>query len=634
MFKLSLPDGSVKEYEVKKSVKELIADISEGLERASVGAVFNGEIVDKHYVIDEDGTFKVVKFEDPEGKQIFWHSTAHLMAYAIKRLFPATKFAIGPSIENGFYYDIDLDQQLSPDDLETIEKEMKAIVKEGPVFEKEVVSKEKAEAIFKDEPYKIELIEDLPADEQISIYRLGDFVDLCRGPHLENVKDIKAVKLTSIAGAYWRGDEKNKMLQRIYGISFTKKKELDEYLERMEEAKRRDHRKIGRELDLFSFREEGPGFPFFHPKGMIVRNELETFWRDLQIEKGYGEIKTPIILNEALWHRSGHWDHYRDNMYFTKIDGEDYAIKPMNCPGSILVYEQSMHSYRDFPIKLMEFGQVHRHELSGALHGLFRVRTFTQDDAHVFMLPSQIQEEVIKLIDLADELYNTFGFEYTVELSTRPEDSMGTDEQWDMAIDALRKALDSKQMEYEINEGDGAFYGPKIDFHLRDAIGRTWQCGTIQLDFQMPQSFELTYVDENGEKQQPVMSHRALMGSMERFFGILVEHFAGKFPLWLAPVQVKVLPISEKFHGYAEKITDELKAKGIRAEFDERNEKIGKKIRDAQMERINYMVIVGEKEESDDVISVRSRDGEERSALKLDDFVAELKEEIASKKID
>ena len=634
MFKLSLPDGSVKEYEVKKSVKELIADISEGLERASVGAVFNGEIVDKHYVIDEDGTFKVVKFEDPEGKQIFWHSTAHLMAYAIKRLFPATKFAIGPSIENGFYYDIDLDQQLSPDDLETIEKEMKAIVKEGPVFEKEVVSKEKAEAIFKDEPYKIELIEDLPADEQISIYRLGDFVDLCRGPHLENVKDIKAVKLTSIAGAYWRGDEKNKMLQRIYGISFTKKKELDEYLERMEEAKRRDHRKIGRELDLFSFREEGPGFPFFHPKGMIVRNELETFWRDLQIERGYGEIKTPIILNEALWHRSGHWDHYRDNMYFTKIDGEDYAIKPMNCPGSILVYEQSMHSYRDFPIKLMEFGQVHRHELSGALHGLFRVRTFTQDDAHVFMLPSQIQEEVIKLIDLADELYNTFGFEYTVELSTRPEDSMGTDEQWDMATDALRKALDSKQMEYEINEGDGAFYGPKIDFHLRDAIGRTWQCGTIQLDFQMPQSFELTYVDENGEKQQPVMSHRALMGSMERFFGILVEHFAGKFPLWLAPVQVKVLPISEKFHGYAEKITDELKAKGIRAEFDERNEKIGKKIRDAQMERINYMVIVGEKEESDDVISVRSRDGEERSALKLDDFVAELKEEIASKKID
>lgn len=634
MFKLSLPDGSVKEYEAKKSVKELIADISEGLERASVGAVFNGEIVDKHYVIDEDGTFKVVKFEDPEGKQIFWHSTAHLMAYAIKRLFPATKFAIGPSIENGFYYDIDLDQQLSPDDLETIEKEMKAIVKEGPVFEKEVVSKEKAEAIFKNEPYKIELIEDLPADEQISIYRLGDFVDLCRGPHLENVKDIKAVKLTSIAGAYWRGDEKNKMLQRIYGISFTKKKELDEYLERMEEAKRRDHRKIGRELDLFSFREEGPGFPFFHPKGMIVRNELETFWRDLQIERGYGEIKTPIILNEALWHRSGHWDHYRDNMYFTKIDGEDYAIKPMNCPGSILVYEQSMHSYRDFPIKLMEFGQVHRHELSGALHGLFRVRTFTQDDAHVFMLPSQIQEEVIKLIDLADELYNTFGFEYTVELSTRPEDSMGTDEQWDMAIDALRKALDSKQMEYEINEGDGAFYGPKIDFHLRDAIGRTWQCGTIQLDFQMPQSFELTYVDENGEKQQPVMSHRALMGSMERFFGILVEHFAGKFPLWLAPVQVKVLPISEKFHGYAEKITDELKAKGIRAEFDERNEKIGKKIRDAQMERINYMVIVGEKEESDDVISVRSRDGEERSALKLDDFVAELKEEIASKKID
>lgn len=634
MFKLTLPDGSIKEYEEKKSVKELIADISEGLERASVGAVFNDVILGKHDVIDEDGTFKVVKFEDPEGKQIFWHSSAHLMAHAIKRLYPDTKFAIGPSIENGFYYDIDLDKQLSPDDLEHIEKEMKAIVKESPVFEKEVVSKEKAKSIFKDEPYKIELIEDLPADEEISIYRLGDFVDLCRGPHLENIKNIKAIKLTSIAGAYWRGDENNKMLQRIYGISFTKKKELDEYLERMEEAKRRDHRKIGKELDLFSFREEGPGFPFFHPNGMIVRNELETFWRDLQIEKGYGEIKTPIILNEALWHRSGHWDHYRDNMYFTKIDGEDYAIKPMNCPGSILVYEQTMHSYRDFPLKLMEFGQVHRHELSGALHGLFRVRTFTQDDAHIFMLPSQIQEEVIKLIDLADELYNTFGFEYSVELSTRPEDSMGTDEQWDTAIDALRKALESKNMDYEINEGDGAFYGPKIDFHLRDAIGRTWQCGTIQLDFQMPERFELTYVDEDGEKKQPVMSHRALMGSMERFFGILVEHFAGRFPLWLAPVQVKVLPISEKFQDYAVKVTEELKANGIRAEFDERNEKIGKKIRDAQLNRINYMIIVGEKEENDEVISVRNRDGEERSALELDDFLAELKEEIASKKID
>lgn len=634
MFKLTLPDGSIKEYEEKKSVKELIADISEGLERASVGAVFNDVILGKHDVIDEDGTFKVVKFEDPEGKQIFWHSSAHLMAHAIKRLYPDTKFAIGPSIENGFYYDIDLDKQLSPDDLEHIEKEMKAIVKESPVFEKEVVSKEKVKSIFKDEPYKIELIEDLPADEEISIYRLGDFVDLCRGPHLENIKNIKAIKLTSIAGAYWRGDENNKMLQRIYGISFTKKKELDEYLERMEEAKRRDHRKIGKELDLFSFREEGPGFPFFHPNGMIVRNELEAFWRDLQIEKGYGEIKTPIILNEALWHRSGHWDHYRDNMYFTKIDGEDYAIKPMNCPGSILVYEQTMHSYRDFPLKLMEFGQVHRHELSGALHGLFRVRTFTQDDAHIFMLPSQIQEEVIKLIDLADELYNTFGFEYSVELSTRPEDSMGTDEQWDTAIDALRKALESKNMDYEINEGDGAFYGPKIDFHLRDAIGRTWQCGTIQLDFQMPERFELTYVDEDGEKKQPVMSHRALMGSMERFFGILVEHFAGRFPLWLAPVQVKVLPISEKFQDYAVKVTEELKANGIRAEFDERNEKIGKKIRDAQLNRINYMIIVGEKEENDEVISVRNRGGEERSALELDDFLAELKEEIASKKID
>ncbi|VEJ35737.1 Threonine--tRNA ligase [Aedoeadaptatus ivorii] len=628
MMKLTLPDGSVREYEGEKSVKELISDISTGLERASVGAVVDGKILGKHDTVTEGGNFRVVKFEDDEGKQIFWHSSAHLLAAAVQRLYPDAKFAIGPAIENGFYYDIDLDEQLNPEDLEAIQDEMQKIVKENPVFQKEVLSREEAAKLFKDDPYKSELIQELPEGEEISIYRLGEYVDLCRGPHLEEVKSIKAVKLTSVAGAYWRGDENNKMLQRIYGISFEKKKDLDEYLERLEEAKRRDHRKIGKELDLYSFREEGPGFPFFHPKGMIIRNELERYWRDLQLERGYGEIKTPIILNEDLWHRSGHWDHYRDNMYFTKIDGEDYAIKPMNCPGSILVYEADMHSYRDFPIKLMEFGQVHRHELSGALHGLFRVRTFTQDDAHVFMLPSQIQEEVGKLIELADELYKTFGFDYSVELSTRPEDSMGSDEQWNTAIEALRKALEDKKMAYEINEGDGAFYGPKIDFHLKDAIGRTWQCGTIQLDFQMPERFELTYVDEDGEKKQPVMSHRALMGSMERFMGILVEHYAGKFPLWLAPVQVAVLPISEKSQDYSEEVYRALEAAGIRVELDRRNEKIGKKIRDARINRINYMVIVGEKEQADKTLSVRARDGEETAGVKMEDLIASLQKEI------
>ncbi|MDO5301026.1 MAG: threonine--tRNA ligase [Tissierellia bacterium] len=633
MFTITYPDGATREYSEAKKMKEIIADISEGLERASVGALFNDKLVDKHTTINEDGALEVLKMDHPRAMEIFWHSSAHLMAYAIQRLYPEAKFSIGPSIDNGFYYDVDLEEQLGTDDLEAIEKEMKAIVKEGPKFTKEILSREAALELFKEknEPYKLELIEDLPEDEQISLYHLGEFTDLCRGPHLEDVKQIKAIKLLSVAGAYWRGDEKNKMLTRIYGITFPKKKELDEYLTRLEEAKRRDHRKIGRDLDLFSFHEEGPGFPFFHGNGMILRNELESYWRNLQLERGYREIKTPMILNEALWHQSGHWDHYQENMYFTKIDDGDYAIKPMNCPGSILVYQSDMHSYRDLPIKLMEFGQVHRHELSGALHGLFRVRTFTQDDAHVFCLPSQIQEEIRKIIDLADDLYTTFGFQYKVELSTQPEDSMGSAEQWEVATNALKNALDEKGLAYEINEGDGAFYGPKIDYHLEDAIGRTWQCGTIQLDFQMPDRFGLEYTAEDGSKQQPVMIHRALLGSIERFMGILIEHFAGKFPLWLAPVQGIILPISEKYHDYAKKVQKEFEAQGLRVSMDERSEKIGKKIRDAQVRQINYMIVVGEKEENSGTISVRKRSGEELDPMSAESFIAQMNAEIEAK---
>lgn len=635
MIQITLPDGSVKEYEKGVTVEEVTKGISEGLNRASVGAVFNERILGKAEPLLEDGDFRVVKFEDPEGKKIFWHTSAHLMAYAIQRLFPNAKFAIGPAIDNGFYYDIDEEHRFNDEDLVAIEKEMKAIVKEKLPLVRKEVSREEAYKFFeeKGEIYKLELIEGLPEDEIITMYQLGDFVDLCRGPHLLNVKDIKAVKLLSVAGAYWRGDEKNKMLQRIYGITFEKNKQLEEYIHRMEEAARRDHRKLGKELDLFSMHEEGPGFPFFHPKGMILRNELENFWRKVQEKKGYGEIKTPIILNEDLWHRSGHWDHYQDNMYFTEIDGEKYAIKPMNCPGSILVYQSKMHSYRDFPLKLSEFGQVHRHELSGALHGLFRVRTFTQDDAHIFMLPSQIREEVIKLIDLSDELYSTFGFPYSIELSTRPEDSMGTDEQWDTAITALKDALESKGIEYTINEGDGAFYGPKIDFHLEDAIGRTWQCGTIQLDFQMPERFDLTYVDEKGEKSRPVMIHRALLGSVERFMGILIEHFAGKFPLWLSPVQVQVIPVSEKYLEYSEKVYEALEEAGLRAHLDSRSEKVGYKIREAQLQKINYMLVLGQKEEDSGKISVRRRSGEELGEMDLDAFIEMLQVEIKERKI-
>ena len=632
---IKYPDGSQKEYQSGVKVSEITGDISQGLLRQSLGAVVNGEILGLDDKVYEDSDFKVVKFEDKEGKQIFWHTASHIMAYAIQELYPDTKFAIGPSTETGFYYDLDLEHRFVEEDFKAIEDKMKEIAKKDLPVERIEISREEALAYFKEknQDYKVELIEDLPEDEKITMYKIGDFTDLCKGPHLLSTKKIKAIKLLSIAGAYWRGDSDNKMLQRIYGIAFEKQSQLDEYIERREEAEKRDHRKLGKELDLFSMHEEGPGFPFFHPNGMILRNTLLDWWRGVLNENGYGEILTPIILNEALWHRSGHWDHYKDNMYFTKIDDGDYAVKPMNCPGSILVYNSNNHSYRDLPIRLAEYGVVHRHELSGALHGLFRVRTFTQDDAHVYCLFSQVKDEVFKMIDLADYLYSTFGFKYSIELSTRPDDYMGDLDAWNLAEKNLKEALEEKNLPYTINEGDGAFYGPKIDFHLEDAIGRTWQCGTIQLDFQLPENFDLTYVDENGERQRPVMLHRALLGSVERFMGILIEHFAGKFPLWLSPVQVEVIPVSDKFKDYAQKVADKLHAEGLRVHLDGRTEKVGYKIREAQVKKINYMLVIGEKEETSGKLSVRKRSGEEVQDVDVDEFIASLKEEIKNKTI-
>ena len=634
MIKITLPDGSVKEHEKGITVLDATKDISEGLARVAMGAVVNGETKGMQEPINEDADFKVVKFEDKEGKQIFWHTSAHIMANAVMRLFPGVKFAIGPAIDNGFYYDFDTEHRFTPEDLEKIEAEMSKIVKEGLVMERYEMPRNEALEYFKEhnEPYKVDLIENLPEDEIISFYKQGDFIDLCAGPHLRDTSKVKAVKLLSIAGAYWRGDEKNKMLQRIYGTTYEKKKDLEEYLNRLEEAKKRDHRKLGKELDLFSMHEEGPGFPFFHQKGMVIRNILENFWRAEHEKRGYGEIKTPLILNEALWHQSGHWDHYKENMYFTNIDDGEYAIKPMNCPGSILVYKSKMYSYKDFPLRMGELGLVHRHELSGALHGLMRVRSFTQDDAHLFMIPSQVKEELIKTIELADYIYNVFGFKYHIELSTKPENSMGTEEQWEMATDSLREALEEKNIDYILNEGDGAFYGPKIDFHLEDAIGRTWQCGTIQLDFQMPERFDLTYVASDNEKKRPVMIHRTILGSIERFMGILIEHYAGRFPAWIAPVQVIVLPISDKFNDYANEIKDQMVDEGIRVEVDQRSEKVGYKIREAQLQQIPYMLIVGEKEVEERLVSVRCREIGDAGQVPIEDFIKGLKIEIEEKK--
>lgn len=637
MIKITLPDNSVKEYEAGVSVGQVTKDISEGLYRQALGAVVNG--VTRGYMepINEDSDFRVVKFDDPEGKEIFWHTSSHVMAAAIKALWPDTKFAIGPAIADGFYYDMELDHRFVPEDFEKIEKKMLEIAKADHKMERIEISRAEALKMFEEEgqDYKVELINDLPEDELITLYKMGDaFVDLCRGPHLESTKKIKAVKLKTIAGAYWRGDSDRQMLQRLYGISFEKAKQLEEWQELQKEIERRDHRKIGKEMDLFAFHEEGPGFPFFHPNGMILMNELLGWWREVLEERGYGEIKTPLIMNEELWHRSGHWDHYKENMYFTKIDDEDYAIKPMNCPGSVLTYASNQHSYRDLPIRLAEFGQVHRHELSGTLHGLFRVRTFTQDDAHVYCLPSQIKDEVYKMIDLADLLYSTFGFKYSLELSTRPDDFMGEIKDWDFAEDQLKAALEERGMDYELNPGDGAFYGPKIDFHLEDAAGRTWQCGTIQLDFQLPQNFDLTYIDENGEKQRPVMLHRALLGSVERFIGVLTEHFAGRFPLWLNPEQVVIIPVSDKYLDTAEKLQKEIKDAGFRVSVDERSEGVGYKIRQAQLIRANYMLVVGEKEEESKLLTVRNRDGEETPEVSVESLIQKLSEERDSKSVN
>ena len=630
---ITLKDGSTKEYDQAMSVLDIAKDISEGLARVACAGEVDGELVDLRTVVDKDCNLNILTFESEGGAWAFHHTTSHIMAQAIKRLYPGVKLAIGPSVADGFYYDVDSETPLTAEDLVKIEAEMKKIVKEALPITRFTKSREEAIAYFKEkeEPYKVELIEDLPEDAEISFYQQGEFVDLCAGPHLMSTKPVKAFKLTSLAGAYWRGSEKNKMLTRIYGTSFTKKADLEEYLNRMEEAKKRDHRKLGKELGLFMMREEGPGFPFFLPKGMVLKNTLLDYWREIHRKNGYVEISTPIMLSRHLWETSGHWDHYKENMYTTVIDDTDFAIKPMNCPGGILVYQSEPRSYRDLPLRMGELGLVHRHETSGQLHGLMRVRCFTQDDAHIFMMPEQIRDEIKGVARLIDEVYQLFGFKYHVELSTRPEDSMGSDEDWEMATEALRGALDDLGLPYVVNEGDGAFYGPKIDFHLEDSIGRTWQCGTIQLDFQLPLRFNCEYIGADGEKHRPIMIHRVAFGSIERFIGILIEHFAGAFPTWLSPVQVKVLPISDKYMEYGEKVKAALEVANIRTEIDTRAEKIGYKIREARLQKIPYMLVVGAKEEEENTVSVRSRFAGDEGAKSLDDFIAAITEEIKNR---
>ena len=630
---ITLKDGSTKEYAQPMSVYEIAKDISEGLARVATAGELDGEVVDLRTVVDKDSHLNILTFDDEKGAGAFHHTTSHIMAQAIKRLYPNIKLAIGPSIADGFYYDVDSDTPLTTDDLEKIEKEMKKIVKEDLPITRYTKSRADAIAYFKEknEPYKVELIEDLPEDAQISFYQQGEFVDLCAGPHLMSTKPVKAFKLTSLAGAYWRGSEKNKMLTRIYGTSFTKKADLEAYITRMEEAKKRDHRKLGKQLGLFMLRDEGPGFPFFLPNGMILKNTLLDYWREIHRKAGYVEISTPIMLSRHLWETSGHWDHYKENMYTTVIDDTDFAIKPMNCPGGILVYQSEPRSYRDLPLRMGELGLVHRHEKSGQLHGLMRVRCFTQDDAHIFMMPEQIREEIKGVAKLIDEVYQLFGFKYHVELSTRPENSMGSDEDWEMATEALRGALDDLGRDYVVNEGDGAFYGPKIDFHLEDSIGRTWQCGTIQLDFQLPQRFECEYIGADGEKHRPIMIHRVAFGSIERFIGILIEHFAGAFPTWLSPEQVRVLPISDKYLDYAQQVNAKLNDEGVRSSVDSRAEKIGYKIRDARLQKVPYMLIVGAKEEEEKLVSVRSRFAGDEGQTTLDAFLDNIKEEIRTR---
>ena len=633
-MKVELKDGSQLEVKEGASVLEIAQQISEGLARNACCGIVNGEVKDLRYEVKENCKLEIATFENSlEGKKAYWHTTSHIMAQAIKRLYPKIKLTIGPAIDNGFYYDFDAEKPFTPEMLEAIEAEMKKIIKEDLPIKKFTLSREKAIELMKErkEDYKVELIEELPEGEEISFYEQGEFVDLCAGPHLMSTGKVKAIKLLSSSGAYWRGDEHNKMLQRIYGISYPKASQLEEYLNMLEEAKKRDHKKLGKELELFMIAPEGPGFPFFLPKGMVLRNILEDFWRKIHEANGYVEIKTPVILNEELWHRSGHWDHYKDNMYTTKIDKVDYGIKPMNCPGGMLVYKNKMHSYKDLPIRAGELGLVHRHEKSGELNGLFRVRCFTQDDAHIFCLPEQIESEIVNLMHLINQVYSIFGFSYTIELSTRPEDSMGSDEDWEMAENALKKALEDEHMPYELNEGDGAFYGPKIDFHIKDCLGRDWQCGTIQLDFQMPERFDLTYIGEDGEKHRPVMLHRVIFGSIERFIGILIEHYAGAFPLWLSPVQVKIMTITDSQKEYAKEVESKLKQAGFRVELDDRNEKIGYKIREAQMEKVPYMLVIGDKEVQSKSVGVRKRAQGDIGAMPVEELIEKLQKEVEEK---
>ncbi|WAW15481.1 threonine--tRNA ligase [Peptostreptococcus equinus] len=633
MLKIELKDGNIVEVEKGSSLLDIAKGISDGFARSVLVGSIDGKMASLNEKVEKDCKVSFYKFDDAEGKEVFRHTSAHIFAQALKRLYPEAKIAIGPAIENGFYYDFDLDYRLVPEDLEKIEAEMKKIVKEDLDIEGFEVSREEAINMMEEigEDYKVEMIKDLPDGEVISMYRQGEFVDLCSGPHLQSTKKIKAFKLQSIAGAYWRGDENNKMLQRVYGTSFEKKKDLDDYLKMMEEAKKRDHRKLGKELALFMIPDEGPGFPLFLPRGTALKAALMKYWEEEHRKAHYVEIETPLILNRKLWETSGHWFHYKENMYTLKIDDEDYAIKPMNCPGSLIHYKSSLHSYRDFPMRVAERGRVHRHELSGALHGLMRVRAFTQDDAHIYCLPEQIREEIIGVIKLFDRVYKKFGFNYHIELSTRPEDSMGTDEEWSIAEDGLRGALEEMGVEYILNEGDGAFYGPKIDFHLRDCIGRTWQCGTVQLDMQLPQRFDATYVGKDGEKHRPVMLHRTCFGSIERFTGILIENYAGKFPVWLAPCQVKVISVSDKYAEFANKVNEELFDAGIRVELDDRTEKVGYKIREAQLEKIPYMIVVGEKESESGNISVRSRDEGELGEMKIEEFLEKIQKQISDR---
>ena len=628
--KIILPDGSAKEYAAGTTLGEAVKQLSNSLAKKVLAANVNGELTDLREELVDGSEVAFLTFEEDGGKHTLRHTASHILAQAVKRLWPEAKLAIGPAIDKGFYYDIDMEHTLTPEDLGKIEKEMSRIVKENLPITKSVMSRQEAIEFFKskNEDYKVELIEDLPEDAVISCYAQGDFIDLCAGPHVASTGKVKAFKLQSIAGAYWRGDEKNKMLQRIYGTAFEKKEELDAYLHLLEEAAKRDHRKLGKELGLFVIKEEGPGFPFFLPKGMALRNELENFWREVHHEFDYEEIRTPIILNKQLWETSGHWFHYRENMYTTIIDDEEYAIKPMNCPGGILVYQNEMHSYRDFPLRYAELGLVHRHELSGALHGLFRVRAFTQDDAHVFMLPDQMQSELMKVIELFDRIYSQFGLKYHVELSTKPDNAMGDDAIWEAATEALRNAIEAKGIPYVINPGDGAFYGPKLDYHIEDSLGRTWQCGTIQLDMNLPERFQIEYVGEDGQKHRPIMIHRACFGSMERFIGILTEHYAGAFPTWMAPVQVKILPISEKHVEYAKELAKQMHRDYVRVEVDDRSEKIGYKIRQAQMAKVPYMLVAGDKEVEEGTVNVRKHGGDELGSVPFEEFFNSIKIEI------